>query len=88
MTRCRENNAIEQMTEAIIENGMEGLESVISILINEAMKVERSRVFGAGPWQRSEHRRGYANGYKMRILIHRIPCILQQATDSHSYKSS
>ncbi|OQX60349.1 MAG: hypothetical protein B5M56_11115 [Desulfococcus sp. 4484_241] len=42
------------MTEAIIENGMEGLESAISILINEAMKVERSRVLGAEPWQKSE----------------------------------
>ena len=29
MTHCKENNAIEQMMEAIIENGMEGLESAI-----------------------------------------------------------
>ena len=72
MTHCKENNAIEQMTEAIIENGMEGLESAISILINEAMKVERSRVLGAEPWQRSEHRRGYANGYKPRSLSTRV----------------
>ena len=72
MTHCKENNAIEQMMEAIIENGMEGLESAISILINEAMKVERSRVLGAEPWQRSEHRRGYANGYKPRSLSTRV----------------
>ena len=72
MTHCKENNAIGRMLEAIIGNGMEGLESAISILINEAMKVERNRVLGAEPWQRSEHRRGYANGYKPRSLSTRV----------------
>ena len=38
MTHCKENNAIEQMMEAIIENGMEGLESAIFILINEVFQ--------------------------------------------------
>jgi hypothetical protein len=41
---------------------MDGLETAISILLNEAMKVERSRALGAEPWQRSEQRLGYANG--------------------------
>jgi hypothetical protein len=51
---------------------MDGLETAISILLNEAMKVERSRALGAEPWQRSEQRLGYANGYKPKSLSTRI----------------
>ena len=72
MTHREENTAIGQMLEAVIEDGMEGLEAAISILLNEAMKVERSRVLDAEPWQRTERRCGYANGYKPRGLNTRI----------------
>lgn len=72
MTHQTENTAIEQVLEEIIANGMQGLETAVSILINEAMKIERSRVLGAEPWQRSDQRRGYANGYKPRSLKSRL----------------
>jgi putative transposase len=72
MTHREENTAIGQMLEVVIENGIEGLETAISILLNEAMKVERSRVLGAEPWQRTEGRQGYANGYKPRSLNTRV----------------
>jgi transposase-like protein len=51
---------------------MDELETAISILLNEAMKVERSRALGAEPWQRSEQRLDYANGYKSKSLNTRI----------------
>ncbi len=72
MTHQKDNTVIAQVLEELIENGMEGLESAVSILINEAMKVERSRALGADPWQRTDQRRGYANGYKPRALKSRI----------------
>jgi putative transposase len=72
MTHQHDNTPIEQMLKAVIANGMEGLETAVSILLNEAMKIERSRVLGAEPWQRSEHRLGYANGYKPKSLNTRI----------------
>ena len=72
MTRRTENTTIEQVLEELITNGMDGLEAAVSVLINEAMKVERSRALGASPWQRSRHRRGHANGYKPRTLKSRI----------------
>ncbi len=56
MTHHEENTSIGQMLEAVIENGMEGLETAVFILLNEAMKVERSRALGAEPWQRTEGR--------------------------------
>jgi hypothetical protein len=40
----------------------------MSILFNEAMRLDRSRHLGAGPWERVEARQGYANGYKPEIL--------------------
>ena len=61
-------NAVEQ----VIENGFEGLESAVTILLNEAMRIERSRVLQAEPWQRTETRRGYANGYKPRTMDSRL----------------
>jgi hypothetical protein len=61
MTHHKQNTAIGQMLEAIIENGLEGLAAAVSTLLNEAMKVERSRALGAEPWQRSQGRLGYPN---------------------------
>lgn len=72
MTHQKDNTAIGQMLEAVISDGLEGLETAVSILLNEAMKVERSRALGAEPWQRSRHRLGYANGYKPKSLNTRI----------------
>jgi transposase-like protein len=72
MTHQDDHTAIGQMLEAVIENGLEGLGTAVSILLNEAMRVERSRALGAEPWQRSEQRLGYANGYKPRSLNTRV----------------
>src|SRR5947209_3956475 len=36
------------------------------------MKLERSAALGAGPYQRTEHRTGYANGYKPKTLHTRL----------------
>ncbi len=72
MTHQKEFTGIELALEEIISNGIEGLESAVALLINEAMKIERSRVLHAEPWQRTESRQGYANGYKPRTLKTRI----------------
>jgi len=54
MIHCDENTAIEQALEEIISQGMEGLESAVSLIIDAAMKVEHSRSLGAKPWQRTD----------------------------------
>ena len=72
MTHQKNNTGIELALEEIISNGFEGLESAVSLLVNEAMKVERSRALKAEPWERSDDRLGYANGYKPRSLNTRI----------------
>lgn len=51
---------------------MEGLGETVSILINEAMKAERSSVLHTQPWERTEHRTGQANGFKNKVVSSRL----------------
>ena len=72
MTHAKDDSAISTALEQVIENGFEGLDTAVSILINEAMRIERSRVLAAEPWQRTETRKGYANGYKPKSVKSRL----------------
>jgi putative transposase len=58
--------------EIINENGLEGIGEAVSILINEAMKVERSSALNARPWERTEARAGYANGFKNKSVATKL----------------
>lgn len=58
--------------ELIAERGLEGLAEALVLLINEAMRMERARHLGAGPYERSEGRRGYANGFKPKTVRSRL----------------
>lgn len=72
MTQQGENTVIETVLEIINSNGLEGLGDAVSILINEAMKAERSSVLNAQPWQRTENRTGHANGYKDKSVLSKL----------------
>ena len=58
--------------ELLIEHGFDGMAAAIETLLNEAMKLERSGFLGAGPFERTENRRGYANGYKPKRIKSRL----------------
>ena len=58
--------------ELMNEQGFDGMTQTISVLINEAMKVERSRVLNALPYERTKERKGYANGFKSRRVKSRL----------------
>lgn len=72
MTQQKQNTGIESILEIINEYGMDGLEDAISILINEAMKAERSYALNARPWERTDSRAGYANGFKNKSVATRL----------------
>ncbi len=63
---------LKEMTEIINENGLEGMLDVFRILLNEAMLCDRSHVLGANPYERSNARQGYANGFKPKTIQTRI----------------
>jgi len=72
MTQLNEDTTIRTVFEIINAGGMENLGEAISILINEAMKAERSSVLNAQPWERTEHRTGQANGFKDKFVSSRL----------------
>src|SRR4051794_17674128 len=72
MAHQMKTTALDQITELLAENGFDGLASAVTVLLNEVMKLERSNALGAGPYERSEGRIGYANGFKPRTVHTRI----------------
>ena len=58
--------------EHLTDCGFEGMAEAIRILMNEAMKIERSRFLDAGPYERTSKRFGYANGFKPKRIKTRV----------------
>ncbi|MFU8773958.1 MAG: IS256 family transposase [Anaerolineales bacterium] len=56
----------------IMEQGLEAVPEMVRILINNAMQVERSRYLQADEYERTENRKGHANGYKPKTVKTRI----------------
>ena len=63
---------IEQIIKGLVGQGTEGMRPVLELLFNTAMKVEREQFLGAGAHERSEDRKGYANGYKPKNIQTRM----------------
>jgi putative transposase len=72
MTQVKENNLLASLMQMVNENGIEAVTETFRILLNEAMKIEREQALGAGLYERSEDRRGYANGYKAKTIDTRM----------------
>jgi transposase-like protein len=61
-----------ELIEQIQEQGLDVLPELIRIVINAAMQSERSEHLRAAPYQHSEERRGYANGFKPKTMRTRV----------------
>jgi putative transposase len=72
MTHQLQTTALDEMMELPAEHGFDGLAQAVTVLLNEVMKLERARALGAAPYERSEQRQGYANGYKPKALHTRL----------------
>ena len=72
MTHEDNGSAVEAAVQEVLEKGLEGMGPAVSILLNEAMMIERSHALQAQPWERTDERAGYANGYKDRHLSTRL----------------
>ena len=67
-----EDTQISGLAEVLFEKGLDGLGSAVEILINEAMRIERARYLNAAPYERTEARSDYANGFKAKQLKTRL----------------
>ena len=65
-------DSFQEICDLLIDHGFDGMARAMQTLFNEAMKIERSQVLGAQPYQRSPRRRGYANGYKPKTVQTRV----------------
>lgn len=72
MTRPNDATAIDRVMTVLVEEGFGGMAEAIELLLNEAMKLERAAFLGAQPHERTEGRRGYANGYKPKVVRTRL----------------
>lgn len=57
---------------ALLDHGLDGAGEALRILVNEASKIERAQHLNAHPYERSEERSGYANGFKPKTLMTRL----------------
>lgn len=89
---CRVNNSnVNELIELISEQGFEGMAEAAVTLMNEAMKLERTRHLNAEPYERSDKREGYANGFKDKTLktqIGKLNVSIPQVRDSEFYPAS
>ena len=66
------STAISSAIELLQERGFDGMREAVQVLMNEAMKLERAEALGASPWERNPERKGYANGFKPKMMKTRI----------------
>jgi putative transposase len=58
--------------QLLAEHGFDGLAAVLELLLNEVMRLERTEVLQAAPYERTEDRKGYANGFKGKTVHSRV----------------
>ena len=83
-------NGLEEAMEQLNAKGFDGMGAALQILFNHAMLIERERHLNAHPYERSESRRGYANGYKAKAVKTRVGLLdfnVPQVRDSDFYPS-
>ena len=67
-TTERNDTEIFEMMQTLMNEGLQGFPAVMARMYNLAMQFERELHLGAGKYERTQDRRGYANGYKPKTL--------------------
>ena len=79
-----DDNKISEAVELIAEKGFAGMTEAMQILFNEAMLIERNRYLGVNPYERSEERQDYANGFKAKQIKTRLGALSLQVPQVRS----
>jgi putative transposase len=59
-------------TKEFAEKGLDAIPEMLRVLINQVMQAERSNYLQAGEYERTEERKGHANGYKPKTVRTRM----------------
>ncbi len=86
-----QSNELSEAVQLLADNGFEGMANAMQILLNEAMRLERSEYIGAEPYERTEQRRSYSNGFKDKTVDSRLGKLalkVPQTRDGDFYPSA
>jgi putative transposase len=75
----------------VAEKGLEGVPELLRLLINQVMQAERSKHLNADDYERTEDRKGHANGYKpktVRTRVGEITFAIPQVREGGFYPSA
>lgn len=72
MTHLPQFSGFGEVIQLLAEHGFDGLAEVFELFLNEVMKIERCEALHAAPYQRTEERRGHANGFKDKTMHTRV----------------
>ncbi len=78
MTRQDDGTILNQLVELVATHGTEAMSAAFATLLDIGMKLEREQVLGARAYERTETRRGHANGFKPKTLNTRAGSITVQ----------
>jgi len=84
MAHQSESNVVDTVVQLLCESGLSQMAEAVRIMLNEAMRLERIQVIEAKPYQRTESRRGYANGFKPKTLDTRLGAITFQVPQTRN----
>ncbi len=72
MAYNEQSTVISHVLELLSENGLEAMAGAMSTLLNFSMEQERTAFLGADRYERSDDRRGRANGFKPKTVTSRL----------------
>lgn len=91
MTLLQNNTALSQIYDILADAGHTRFADALTILLNEAMKIERTEHLRAQPFERTDQRRGYANGFKpktVRTTVGELTVAVPQVRDGDFYPNA
>jgi putative transposase len=72
MTHQHDPDLLNTVLQLLTTQGSSSIAEGLRLLLNEAMRLERSAVLKADPYERCESRLGHANGFKPKTLNTRM----------------
>ncbi|HRX81468.1 MAG: transposase [Planctomycetaceae bacterium] len=72
MNHQLQSNNLDQLVQLLAQEGFDSMAEAITVLMNEAMKLEWAEVLQDRSYERTEQRTGYANGFTHKTVNSRI----------------
>ena len=68
MTHQKNYNLSSSLIEDLTQNGLKVIPELVRVILNSVMQAERSQYLQAKAYERTEERKGHANGYKPKTV--------------------